>query len=128
MGENVKVHNPNAEEPTVYELHLRSKVPRRVERCQGNCGKKLIPSSNEDYLLVKSYGPTSYMHDGKTKRKYGPQYIHFNSRFLKEYALQKHEKTYSHDFPMNSIKVDDPTLPLLNEEARTDLQSYGINL
>ena len=69
MGENVKVHNPNAEEPTVYEPHLRSKVPRRVERCQGNCGKKLIPSSNEDYLLVKSYGPTSYMRDGKTKRK-----------------------------------------------------------
>ena len=29
---------------------------------------------------------------------------------------------------MNSIKVDDATLPLLNEEARTDLQSYGINL
>ena len=128
VEENVKVHNPNAEEPTVYELHLRSKVPRRVERRQRNSGKKLILSSNEDYLLVKSYGPTSYMHDGKIKPKYEPQYIHFNSRCLKEYALQKHEKTYSHDFPMNSIKVDDAALPLLNEEARTDLQSYGINL
>ena len=40
----------------------------------------------------------------------------------------KNMKRHSHDFPMNSIKVDDATLPLLNEEARTDVQSYVINL
>ena len=56
--EKVKNQDPNISGTVVYKLHLRSMVPRKVERCQGNCGVKLEPSdeTSNDYLVVKSFG------------------------------------------------------------------------
>ena len=61
--EKIQIEDPSAPRKIVYELHLRSKVPRKVERCQGNCRVKLWPAdeSNNDYLLVKSFGTSQFM-------------------------------------------------------------------
>ena len=85
----MRVENPNASRPVEYQLFLRSLVPRVVERCQGNCGIKLKPADNRDYLLVKSHGPSTYMVKGESRTRYGPQYIHFKADCLKEYAHAK---------------------------------------
>ena len=91
-GKKVHIEDPNAKRTVLYELFLRSLVPRQVERCQGNCGNKLKSSDNSDYLLVKSHGPSSYSVKGESRTKYGPQCIHFKNDCLKEYAHLKHDK------------------------------------
>ena len=53
--------DPNAPEKISYELFFRSMVLRLVNRCQGNCGDKLLPADKEDYLVVKSRGRISFM-------------------------------------------------------------------
>ena len=53
----MRVENPNASRPVEYQFFLRSLLPRLVEHCQENCGIKLKPADNRDYLLVKSHGP-----------------------------------------------------------------------
>ena len=48
--EKIQIEDPSAPCKIVYQLRLRSKVPRKSERCQGNCGVKLWPvdeSNNE---------------------------------------------------------------------------------
>ena len=55
----MRVENPNAFRTVEYQLFLRSLVPRLVEHCQGNCGIKLKPAHNRDYLLVNSHGPST---------------------------------------------------------------------
>ena len=59
----VKIQDPNIAWKVVYELHLRSMVPRKVERYQGNCGVNLEPSdeTKNDYLVVKSFGTSTCM-------------------------------------------------------------------
>ena len=124
---HLKVEDPNVERALVYELHLRSQVPRIVERCQGNCGIKLIPADENDYLLVKSYGPSTYTVKGECKTKYGPQYIHFKGECLKEYAHRKHEKVYN-IFPFELITTDNVTSSSLNESSKNELRGYGLNI
>ena len=36
-----------------YKLFFISLVRRQVKRWQGNCGNKLKPADNGDYLLIK---------------------------------------------------------------------------
>ena len=69
------MENPNASRPLEYQLFLRSLVPRLAERCQGNCGIKLKPADNRDYLLVKSHGPSTYMAKEESRARYGPEYL-----------------------------------------------------
>ena len=55
--EKVKIQDPNIAWEVVYELDLRSIVPRKVERLQGNGSVKLEPSdeANNDFLVCKIY-------------------------------------------------------------------------
>ena len=78
-----RIEDPNGERPIVYELFFRSMVPRLVQRCQGNCGVKLCTVDEGDYLLVKSYGISTFSVKGETRSKYAPLYIHFKKRVLK---------------------------------------------
>ena len=77
-----------------YILFFRSLVQRLVQRCQENCGINLKPSDNEDYLVVKSHGSTTFTVNGEEKTRSGPQYVHFNNVCLKEYAYLKHNTRY----------------------------------
>ena len=48
--EKIQIEDSSAPCKIEYQLRLRSKVPRKSERCQGNCGVKLWPvdeSNNE---------------------------------------------------------------------------------
>ena len=123
----VFIEDPNSKRVIPYELFLRSLVPRQVERCQGNCGNKLKPSDNGDYLLVKSHGPSSYTVKGETRTKYGPQYIHFRNDCFREYTRLKHD--IIHDtFPFTIITIDQATSDLLNEREKKDLLECGLRL
>ena len=125
----VKIQDPNIVRKVIYELHLRSMVPRKVERCQGNCGVKLEPSdkANNDYLVVKSFGTSTFMVKGESPSKYGPQYVHFQSDCSKEYAHRKHDLSYE-DFPFAEIKVVQKTLQALSNDDKSNLKEYGLNI
>ena len=85
----VEVDDPSSPPEIKYELHLRSMVPRIVQKCQGYCQRSLIPADHKDYFLVKSFARSYYMHNGKKLFKVAPQYIQFNEDCLKEYTRQK---------------------------------------
>ena len=121
-----KIDDPYAKRTVSYELFLRSLVPSLVEQCQRNCGVKLKTSDDGDYLLIKSHDPSTYTVKGETRTKYGPQYVHFNSECLFEYAHAKHDIKFS-KFPFANIKVDRLTYDLSAEEEKTTLISYGLN-
>ena len=123
----MRVENPNASRPVEYQLFLRSLVPRLVERCQGNCGIKLKPADNRDYLLVKSHGPSIYMVKKESRTRCGPQYIHFKVDCLKDYAHVKQDIVYDVS-PFDLIKVEKETLKQLTKEEKACLQSFNIKL
>ena len=106
--------------PRRVTYELRSMVPRLVDRCQGNCGKKLLPADEQDYLLVKSWGHSNFFYKGENKSKYGPQYIHF-----KEYAHFKHKMHYD-EFPYDLVEIDKDTLSKLSEEGKASRKQYGL--
>jgi hypothetical protein len=78
----------------IMELHLRSLLHRSVERCQGMCGDQLKPADNDDYYVVKSYGPSSYTVNGEMHTTYGLQYVHFHVLCLTNYCKRKHNKSF----------------------------------
>ena len=51
--EKIQIEDPSAPRKIVYELHLRSKVPRKVERCQGNCGVKWVEVGESGWKWVR---------------------------------------------------------------------------
>ena len=127
--EKIQIEDPSAPRKIVYELHLRSKVRRKVERCQRSCGVKLWPvdESNNDYLLVKSFGTSTFMVKGESRFKYGPQYIHFQSDCLKEYTRRKHDIFYE-VFPFCEMTVRATTLQELSNDDKSNLNKYGLNI
>ena len=64
-----RIDDPNVQPQVPYLLFFRSLVPRLVQRCQGNCGNNLKPSDNEDYLIVKSHGSTTFTVNGEEKNE-----------------------------------------------------------
>ena len=127
IPKKVELEDPNSLPKAVYELHLRSMVPRKVQRCQGECNRNLIPADNEDYLLVKSYGRSYFTLHGREHSKFGPQYIHFNQDCLKQYTERKQGMHYER-FPYDLIKVHKDTLPLLADETKAFLLSHKVVL
>ena len=59
-GKKVKIKDPNGKRTVLYEWFLRSLASQQVKRCQGNCGNKLKPADNGDYLHTSSHSPSSY--------------------------------------------------------------------
>ena len=74
----ILIEDLNCEPKIPFELFFWCLVPRLVEKCQGNCGRKLSQSNEEDYFLIKSNGPTMFLVNGEERTKVGPQYVHFN--------------------------------------------------
>ena len=119
------MEDPKLPRRVTYELHLRSMIPRLVDRCQGNCGEKLLPADEYYCLLVKSWGRSNFFYKGENKSKYGPQYIHFKNDCLKEYAHFKHEMHYD-EFPFDLVEIGKATLSKLSEEDKASLEQYGL--
>ena len=68
-----------------------------------------------------------YLVKGESYSKYGPQYVHFQRDYLKNYALRKHYLSYE-DFPFAEIKVDQKTLQALSNDDKSNLKEYGLNI
>ena len=121
-----RIENPNCEPDIPFELFFRSLVPRLVEKCQGNCGQKLSQSNEEDYLLIKSNGPT-FLVNGEERTKVGLQYVHFNQKCLKEY-LRRKRNVQVEEFPYERIIIDRKTLNRLTDEECACLSSYRLHI
>ena len=79
--------DPRHGRETIFELHLRSELPKKISRCRGNCHKTITQS---DRLLVRLYGINSWFDPktGKERSRHGPMHIHFQDNFLKAYDSQ----------------------------------------
>lgn len=47
----IQFNDPDSIPPITHELHHRSRLPRMVSRCQGNCGEKILTSDKIFFLL-----------------------------------------------------------------------------
>ena len=117
IDHSLRINDPNEQNKPFYHLYLRFLVPRLVQVCQGKCGRRLVTADENDYLLIKSFGPSTFMRKGETVTEYGSQYIHFKSDCLKEYARLKHGVTYE-NFPFEIIEVNVETLKQLSETKK----------
>ena len=79
------------------------------------------------YLLVKSFGTSTFMMKRESHFKYGPQYIHFQSDCLKEYTRRKHDISYE-VFPFSEITAGATTLQELSNDDKSNLSKYGLNI
>ena len=126
-AERIRIEHPNCKQEIPFELFFRSLVPRLVEKCQGNCGRKLSQSNEEDYLLIKSNGPTTFLVNGEERTKVGPQYVHFNQKCLKEYLHRKHNVQVEEFLYDCIIIIDRETLKRLRDEECACLSSNGLH-
>ena len=126
-AKRIRIEDPNYEPEIPFELFFRSFVPRLVEKGQGNCGRKLSQSNEENYLLIKSNGPTAFLVNGEDRTKVGPPYVHFNQICLKEYLHRIHN-VQAEEFPYESIIIDRKTLNMLTDEECACLSSYGLHI
>ena len=61
----ISFEDPRQGRETIFELHLRCELSKKISRCCGICHK---PITQFDRLLVRSYGVCSWL-DPKTGRK-----------------------------------------------------------
>ena len=58
----------------------------------------MLMPDNGDYLMIKSFGLSTYVHKAETFSKKGPQYVHFKNECLKNYE----------NFPFHLIEINLP--------------------
>ena len=110
---------------TIFELHLRSELPKKISRCRGNCHKTITQS---DRLLVRSYGISSWLDPktGEERSRHGPLYIHFQDNCLKAYD-SKNYYAPNELFNYQQIKLDEETRKKLFDVDIVHLQHLGKN-
>ena len=106
-----------------FELHLRSNLPKSVSRCQGKCGKPILPT---DVMLVKSYRSTSWTDKTTRKEKtcYGPLHIHFKEECLKIFDSDSFYAP-GEQFPFQKIKIDKATKEKLKDSEILYMQKWA---
>ena len=108
-----------------FELHLLKTLSKKVSKCQGNCGKKIVVN---DVMAVKSYGQSTWRDKkGVEQTKYGPLYMHFREECLKNFDTDNYYGP-NDDFPFDKIKVDKATKDQLNENDLKYLEQMGVIL
>ena len=65
----ITINDTNFQPQVSYFLFFWSLVPQIVQRCQRKCGINLKAPDNEDYLVVKSHGSTTFTRNGEEKRE-----------------------------------------------------------
>ena len=105
---------------------LRNKLSKKISKCQGKCGK---PISDKDFMIIRTYGSSSYTdkESGKNKCKYGPLYIHFQGKCLKAFDSEKFYLP-NENFDYSSIVVDKDTLDCLKPSEKNLLSEMGVKL
>ena len=101
--------------------------PYSLSKQYSRCGRKLSQSNDEDYFLIRSNSPTTFLVNGEDTTKFGPQYVYFNQKCLKEYLHRKHNVQVE-EFPYEHIIIDTETLNTLTDEECACLSSYGLHI
>ena len=104
QGESsMRFADPDMTLKKTFELHLWKDVPRLVQQCQGNCGKRIT----EDYfLVVKSFGTSRWTDKNRNDRsKFGPMYLHFEKNCLQNFHSENHYRPFQ-SFDYSCITVD----------------------
>ena len=125
QSSQMQINNPDAEVPKSFELHLRKDVPLTVQRCQGNCGKKI---SKEDFMVVRSYGTSKWTDkNGNEQSRFGPMYIHFERKCLEQFDT---EEVYGllNKFDYSKIRCDEKCLSKLSQAEKDFLLKLGVRL
>ena len=100
--EVISFPDPRAGSVKEFELHLLKTLSKKVSKCQGNCGKKIVVN---DVMAVKSYGQSTWGDKkGVEQMKYGPLYMHFREECLKNFDTDNYCGP-NDDFPFDKIKV-----------------------
>ena len=88
LVEKNRFSDPWVGTPKKFELHLRTKVPKAISKCQG---KSWIAISATEALIVHSFGNTFWAdrNTGKNRTKYSPLYIYFQEKCLKNFGTEK---------------------------------------
>ena len=109
----ISFEDPRQGRETIFELHLKSELPKRISRCRGNCHKTITQS---DRLLVRSYGISSWLDHktGKERSRHGPLYIHFQDNCHKAYD-SKNYYAPNELFNYQQIKLDEGTREKLSD-------------
>ena len=81
---NIRFKGPRVSPPKEFVLFLRKYLSKNITKCQGRCGKSI---GNEDEMIIRSYGTSTWTKkvNGKENYKYGPMYLHFNEKCLKNF-------------------------------------------
>ena len=81
---NIRFKDPRVSPPKKFVLFLRKHLPKNITKCRARCGKSI---GNEDEMINRSYGTSTWTNKvtGKENSKYGPMYLHFNEKCLKNF-------------------------------------------
>ena len=116
--------DPRIDPPKEFELHLRTKLPKAISKYQGKYGKTI---STTNSLSVRSFGTTSWTdrNTAEYRTKYGPLYIHFQEKCLKNFDTEKFYGSRE-SFNSNSITVDKDTSDSLKASGKVFLTQRGV--
>ena len=119
----IRFSDPNEKRPEVFQLHVWKNVPKLVKKFQGKCGR----NTEQDYFAaVRFYGETTWTDsNGIEHSKFGPLYIHFESKCLENFDGDVcYGPTLSFDF--SRIKIDSKCKTQLTENERQFLINLGV--
>ena len=81
---NIRFQDPRVSLPKEFVLFLHKHLPKNITKCQGRCGRSI---GNEDEMIIRSYDMSTWTKKvtGRENSKYGPMYLHFNEKCLKNF-------------------------------------------
>ena len=121
---SMRFADPDRNRKKTLELNLRKDVPRLVQRCQGNCGKRI---TEDCFLVVKSFGTSRWTDKNGNKRfKFGQMYLHFEKNCLQNFDLENHYGP-SQSFDYSRVTVDQKCKGQLPEAENIFLIGLSLN-
>ena len=81
---NIRFKDPRVSPPKEFVLFLRKHLPKNITKSQRRCDKSI---GIEDEMIIRSYGTSTWTNKvtGKENSKYGPMYLHFKEKCLKNF-------------------------------------------
>ena len=104
---------------------MKKDLSKLVKRCQGNCGRVI---SNDDVLIVKSYGTIQWREtNGTEKSRFGPMYIRFQEKCLRGYDKDTYYGPRKR-FDYSVIRVEEKCLTQLSNAETNFLKNLRLKI
>ena len=115
---NIRFKDPRVSPPKEFVLFLRKHLPKNITKSQRRCDKSI---GIEDEMIIRSYGTSTWTNKvtGWENSKYGPMYLHFNEKCLKNFD---NESCYGPEQAFNYSVVT------VNPKSKGDLNPAEIDL